>query len=80
MLFEYFWKTFETLWNVLILLLESLWNMFGMRFRIWIKMRLDKNAFGLVLDCRLNAFGQLLECLDIFWNTLDNFWNVWLAF
>ena len=54
--------------------------MFGMRFRIWTKMRLDKNAFGLVLDCRLNAFGQVLECLDIFWNTLDNFWNVWLAF
>ena len=68
MLFEYFWKAFETLWNVLKLLLENLWNMFGMRFRIWTKMRLDKNAFGLVLYSRLNAsrtafgvFGYLLE-------------------
>ena len=64
MLFEYFWKAFETLWNVLRLLLENLWNMFGMRFRIWTKMRLDKNAEG------SSVFVPPVEMLsDSFWST-----------
>ena len=37
-------------------------------------------CYRLLFDCLLNAFGQLLECLDIFKNTLDNFWNVWFVF